>query len=258
MGQPAPDHADDDQRRDQRKPEHGVAAVQQGRATGVRCHVRDEQRARGRRHHRRDHGHQPAAERRVGLDVDLGEHQERDARRGEQAARGARGPQDPVEVDGHAFADQVLADEHRSGPDGEERHRRRAVEVGHLRVARVAARHRRMSQPLDGDRRPPAPPGARRRTPTPPWRRCGGRARGSAESLLPWPRSRCPSPRRTSWVRNSEDAPVQPSRRARSCRSVCSGRSTESTKARRRRSWCDHAVLRAGARSVVRAEAFRT
>ena len=113
--------------------------------------MRDQQRARRRRHHRRDDRHQPAAERRVGLDVVLGEHQERDAHRGEQAAECARGPQHPVQVDGDTLADEVPADQHRPGADRHQCHRRRAVEVGHLRVAGVPARHGRVAQPVTPD-----------------------------------------------------------------------------------------------------------
>ena len=84
VGQPAPDHRDDEKCRHQREPEHRVAAVEQSGSGRSRGRVRDEQRTGGGRHHRRYHRHEPAAEGGVGLDLVLGEHQEGDADRGEQ------------------------------------------------------------------------------------------------------------------------------------------------------------------------------
>jgi hypothetical protein len=84
----------------------------------------------------------------VGLGAVLGEHQVRYAYRGEQPAERACRPQHPVEVDSRALADQILADDDRSGADGEQRHRRRAVKMTHLRVVRVTAGHRRMPHPM--------------------------------------------------------------------------------------------------------------
>ena len=84
-----PHHRDDDERGDERQPEHRIAAVEHGLPAGARRHVRDQQRARRRRHHRRHHRHQPAPECGVGLDAVLGEHQIGDAYRGEQSTERA-------------------------------------------------------------------------------------------------------------------------------------------------------------------------
>ncbi len=77
-----------------------------------------------------------------------GDHQVRHRHRRHQAERGPGEPQRPVQVDGRAQSDQVPAQQQRAGADGEQRHRRGAVEVSHHRIERVAARGRRVSQPV--------------------------------------------------------------------------------------------------------------
>ena len=113
--------------------------------------MRKQQRAGRSRHHRRHHWHQPAAERSIGFDVQLGEHQERNADGGEQPAECAGRPQHPVEVDGNSLADQIPANQHRPCADCHHRHGRGAVEVGHLRIAGMGTRHPRVAQPVPAD-----------------------------------------------------------------------------------------------------------
>ncbi len=126
--------------RDQADPEHGVAGQQQRQPRLPGGQMRDEQGAGGRADHGRDHGHQPPAERGVGGGPHPGEHQVRHGQAAGQAGQRPERPQHRVDDEGGVSADQRRAEQQGPGPDGQQRHRRRAVELHHDRVPGVSQR----------------------------------------------------------------------------------------------------------------------
>jgi len=150
--QPRPHQRDDDHRREQADAEHRVAPRQQRQPRLPSRGVRHEQRPVRRGHHRRDDGHQPAAERAVCCDLMPRHHQVRDPAGGDEPERGPQPPQRPVGLHRRAEPQPVPADQQRPAADGHQRHRRRPPVLRHDRVGRVRERPLPVPDPLRRER----------------------------------------------------------------------------------------------------------
>ena len=80
------------------------------------------------------------------------DHGERDGQAGDQTGQRPDRPEDEVDRDGRGEADDVLADQQRSGPDGQHGHRGRTVELAHHRVSGIGPRVAPVPRPVHGER----------------------------------------------------------------------------------------------------------
>ncbi|MBM7413835.1 hypothetical protein JOE30_002095 [Rhodococcus sp. PvP016] len=125
-------HADDEGQAEQRVTEHRHGHTQ------LTAEERKQQGTRGRRHHGRDHGHQPRGDRGAIAMLDAGHHDvgNDDARR--QPEHSSDHPEGHEHRGGSAVPHDVATDQSCTGTHGEQSHRDGAVELHHHRVRCMA------------------------------------------------------------------------------------------------------------------------
>ena len=145
VGQLVPHNRDDDDGSKQTEAEHRIASKQQNRRRAT--HMRNQQCARGRGDHRRDHRHQPTSKSAVSIHLVSSEGEERNQHRSEYAERGAHTPQH--DVNNHSSVPKEgFAYRQRTSADSQESHSRSAIKVRHQGVKMMGAGDVAMLNPV--------------------------------------------------------------------------------------------------------------